>query len=492
MLSCTGELTFDLTGAGMQSFIAVFFFTGAAVLAARTAPDPLAEAQKKLRQHDLNGAYETVQSAAAQKPESTDLALALGTLDYLRGEINDSEMDFKRALRLDDKLARAWVGLGRVFEAASLREKAKTCYRNAWKANPNDPEVQRYYARTLTPPEQLKALQNYLAGAAASTASDTANPETADEVRRRAEELKWMGDRTPFALSSPLKHEEIKLSWLMANAKRVRGYSLPVRFNGGKTLHLLMDSGAGGIVLNKKAADAAGLPKITDLKCWGIGDEGDRTGYTASADTVTVGDVSFEHCPVAVSEKRFLTDEDGLIGLDVFSMFLVTVDFQKMVLKLDPLPGHKSAAPDANWQGREVAPEFSSFSPFYRIGHDILLPTSVDNAKPVLFLVDTGATDSLIDPEYARQFTGIRSEDRITMKGVSGKVQKVESAGQLIFEFGHYRQPVPGVLAIPLSRIARDSPRITGLFGVSTLTMFRLQIDYRDGLINLDYVGPKY
>jgi hypothetical protein len=249
--------------------------------------------------------------------------------------------------------------LGRVFEASSFREKARACYRNAWKANPNDSEVQRNYARTLAPPEQLTALQNYLARGEGS--NDT---ETADEIRRRVEELKWIGNHTPLALGSAMKHEEIKLSWLMFDAKRVRGFSLSVRFNGGKTLHLLMGSGAGGIILNQKAAESSGLRKITDLKFWGIGDEGDRTGYTASADNVTVGDVSFENCPVAVSDKKFLTDQDGFIGLDVFSMYLISVDFQKMILRLDPLPSHKGVTPDANWHDREVAPELSNFSPF--------------------------------------------------------------------------------------------------------------------------------
>ena len=110
----------------------------------------------------------------------------------------------------------------------------------------------------------------------------------------------------------------------------------------------------------------------------------------------------------------------------------------------------------------------------------------------MLFLVDTGSSTSLIDPEYASQFTGIRSEDFVHMKGVSGKVDKVQSAGRLLFEFAHYRQPVPGMLAIPLGRISHDSPQITGFFGATSLIDFRMQIDYRDGLMNLEYIGPKY
>jgi tetratricopeptide (TPR) repeat protein len=119
----------------------IFITAALGLLSAQTVADPLDEAQSKLKQHDLNGAYEVVQKAAAQKPESVELSSALGGLDYLRGELSDAEIEFKRALRLDDKFARAWVGLGRVFEAASFREKARACYRNAWKTNPNDAEV---------------------------------------------------------------------------------------------------------------------------------------------------------------------------------------------------------------------------------------------------------------------------------------------------------------------------------------------------------------
>ena len=116
----------------------------------------------------------------------------------------------------------------------------------------------------------------------------------------------------------------------------------------------------------------------------------------------------------------------------------------------------------------------------------------MNDAPPVLFVVDTGSSSSLIDPDYAARFTGVRSEDLMSVKGVSGKVNKVQSTGYLTFQFAHYRQRVPGVLAVPLTKMGHDSPRITGIFGVTTLANFRMQINYRDGLMNLEYVGPKY
>jgi predicted aspartyl protease len=255
----------------------------------------------------------------------------------------------------------------------------------------------------------------------------------------------------------------------------------------------LMDTGAGGIVLNRKAAEAAGLVKISDRKFGGIGDEGDRTGYTALAEKVKIGDVEFSNCPIGVTEKKFLTDEDGLIGTDVFSHFLVTLDFQQMVVKLDPLPRHQApGANDSFWEDREVAPEFKEFTPFFRYHHDILLVTRVNDSKPVLFLIDTGSTNTLIDPDFAHEFTKVRSEDLVKMKGLSGKVDKVQTADAVKLEFGHYRQPYRDVLSIPLTKFNEDGPQMTGILGVPTLIQFRMQIDYRDGLINLIYIGPKW
>ncbi len=413
----------------------------------------MTQAQTKLAAHDLSGAWDLLHAAVERNPEAPELATALGFIDYRRGEIADAEMEFKRAIRLNDKFGRAWLGLGRVFEAGSLREKAKICYQRAWHDNPGDPEIQRYYVRTLAPAARLAALESYQAGANGRD-DPNADSEIRDSVRRQIEELKWAGNRKLFAVSA-MDPAEIKLSWIMYDAKRIRGFALPVSINGGKTLHLMMDTGAGGILLFRKAAEAAGLPKISDLKFGGIGDEGDRSGQMVFAESVRIGDVSFANCPLAVSDRKGVADEDGLVGPNLFAMFLVTIDLQKMLLKLDPMPPRKSAAAkDEAWQDRELAPEFQDYTQFWQAGHHILLPVRVNDARQVLFLIDTGSATSFIDPDYARQFTDVRSEERVTVKGVSGKVNNVQSSGRLTFEFSHYRQRVPGVLAVPLTKFA--------------------------------------
>jgi predicted aspartyl protease len=447
--------------------------------------EALKQAQQLMRANDLNAAYEIVRKTAAQGPASPILLAALGKIDYLRGEIPAAEMEFKKALQLDDKTGIAWLGLGRVLEAASFRKQAKICYQKAFHWLPDDPEIRRYYARTLEPEDQLKQLEALLDQGKEDDAGNL------DDLKQAVKRLKWVAGRKLFSLTSPNQHTEVKLSYLMYDARRASGFSLPVSLNGGKTVHLLMDTGAGGILLNRKAAEAAGLPKIADLTFSGVGDEGDRIGYTAFANTIKIGGVELANCPIGVSEKKFLADEDGLIGTDVFSQFLVSIDFQKSVVKLDPLPGHKTGSADSIWEDREVAPEFKGFTPFFRANHFILLSTRVNDSRPVLFLVDTGASHTLIDPAFAHEFTKIRGEDLVKMKGLSGKVDNVKSADFVTLQFSSYRQPFHDVLAIPLAKTSLDSPQMTGVLGIPTLSQFRIQIDYRDGLINFDYAGQR-
>jgi len=463
----------------------------AALLPAQTPPsnpiDALNEAQRRIKQHDLDGAYDVVRKAASQGPDSPILLAALGDIDYRRGEIAAAEMEFKKALRIEEKTGRAWLGLGKVFEAASLRRQAKICYTKAFQVDPEDSEIRRYYARTRTQEEQLAQYEKLLESGARDL-----DAEDIDRLKSRVAQPKWVGSRETFILASAYEHTEVKLNYLMYDAHRIRGFSLPVSLNGGKTVRLLMDTGASGILLNRRAAEAAGLPRISDIKFSGIGDEGDRSGYMAFAEKLKIGGVEFNNCPIEVTERKFLTDEDGLIGANVLSHFLVSIDFQKMVVSLDPLPKHEKGSSDSYWEDRETAPEFKQFTPFFRVGHDILLSTRVNDSKPVLFLVDTGSTSTLIDPAFAREFTKVHGEDLVKMKGLSGKVDKVQSADAVKLEFGHYRQPYRDVLAIPLRKVNRDNPQMTGILGVPTLVQFRMQIDYRDGLVNLEYIGPKW
>jgi predicted aspartyl protease len=464
----------------------MILFLGA-LLRAQSPSAELLDVQRKLKNDDLAGALEVVQKAVSDAPDLAAARLMLAMVDYRRGEIAAAEMDFKKAIQLDDKSGRAWLGLGHVFESASFYKKAQVCYRRAHQLDPDDPDILRAWSSTLKRSERIAVLEKYL-----SVVGDGQDADRLQGVRSAIETYRAVGDRKLSRLASGEEGARLKLVMLLDGPRRLRGYGLPVSINGSKPLKLMIDTGASGILINSRAAEKAGLQRIAAMKFGGVGDSGLQDGYRALAENVRVGGVEFQDCLLDVSDKKAVADEDGLIGMDMFSHFLVTLDFYKQELRLDPLPLHQAKAAEGEPEDREIPPELKSFSTVFRFGHGLLIPTKVSDSKLVLFLIDTGAGKTLISPDFARQVTKVRGEDLIRMKGLSGNVKNVYTADRAVLEFGGYKQNNFDVIAFDLSRISKSfGTEVSGILGFPVLQMFVMKIDYRDGLVHFDYQGPR-
>jgi predicted aspartyl protease len=138
-------------------------------------------------------------------------------------------------------------------------------------------------------------------------------------------------------LSTAVKSTQTDLLPIMHDARNSSGFGSPVKVNGTSST-LLLDTGAGGILISKRIADKAGIHKIMDNKVGGIGDAGEQAGYLGYANSIKIGDLEFQDCYVQVLDKRFSDSEDGLLGADVFSDFLVDLDFPNHQVRLSQLP----------------------------------------------------------------------------------------------------------------------------------------------------------
>ena len=79
---------------------------------------------------------------------------------------------------------------------------------------------------------------------------------------------------------------------LLRDPSHLRGYGLEVDFGETKS-KLLLDTGAGGIVINRRIAEKAGLKQISATTMGGIGDKGEAQGYIALAASIKVGGLNF-------------------------------------------------------------------------------------------------------------------------------------------------------------------------------------------------------
>jgi len=172
--------------------------------------------------------------------------------------------------------------------------------------------------------------------------------------------------------------------------------------------------------------------------------------------------------------------EDGLIGSDVFSEFLVTLDFGGGKLRLDPLPGYR---PGDELQDRVESPEMRDAARVFRFGHMLLLPVRV-GSREGLFLLDTGAARTMMSYDLAAEVSKLNHDDKTSIGGLSGKVGDVYQTGNVMLEFAGFAQKNLAMTAIDTWEIShRLGTEMSGFLGLPVLDLFTLTIDYRDGLV---------
>jgi tetratricopeptide (TPR) repeat protein len=437
-----------------------------------------------LKQDKVAEALEAAKVAVATLPENPMLHTVLGEIYFRKGWIPEADEEFRKAIKLDAKVARAWLGLGRVAMLMSKHKTAKEYFERAQDLDSEDPDVVEHWAGTLKSVEkEVEALEKYLKLAPYRDAEDL------EATRSHIEIHKQLGDRKLFVLASEYASSEIPLEWLVYDVKRAKGFGIKVSVNGGKPKTLLLDTGASGIMLGRKHAEKLGVKRLTGTKLHGVGDRGPATGYTGFVERVRIGNVEFRDCVVRVSDKNSIGDEAGILGTDVFKKFLVTVDLAKRRLRLDSLPARRDGGGEDDPYDRAIYPEMKHFTPVYVYGHHLLITTKVGDAPPALFNIDTGASTNFISVDLAKSVAKVHDDRRFQVKGISGLVKDVYSADRLVWQFARFRQENRNVLSFDFSKLNKKLElELSGALGMPLLAVFqKFVINYRDGLVDFDY-----
>lgn len=528
--------------------------SSSANIASASTTSPLADALTLYRKGDLDGAVQKYKQTLLDDPKSPDayaglirtylkmkdverasqaatkalevadsppVRVAVGEVYFRQGRIGDAETEFRNVLKSGQPDPRAYLGLARVYWSISLHKSGWTLIEKAHELDPADSEIRRAWMLKLNTKDRIKFLQEYLAG------ENNDNEETRAGMRHYLEflEARATDSRGACRLVSKSTTTETPLVRLLEDPVHLRGYGLTVEVNGRKT-KLMLDTGAPGIVINRTLAEKAHVTRLADLDIGGVGDKGEKSAYRALADSLRVGGLEFQNCAVEVLEKRSVVGEDGLIGGDVFSSFLVDIDFPNEKLRLKQLPrppDHSQSSPlklhsdegddwetdvpggegisisspasdapprDFGPRDRYIAPEMQSYTRVFRFGHLLLVPTTIGGAPGKLFLLDSGAFNNHITPAAAREVTKVRNSDTI-VHGLSGSVNKVYSADKAVLEFGRLKQENQDLLTFDLTGISdRVGTEISGTLGFGVLRMLDVKIDYRDGLVDFEY-DPK-
>lgn len=477
-----------------------------------------------LKQKRVQQAHEIISKGLALA-DSPTIRVAEGEVLFREGKLPEAESEWLAVINSGHEYARAHLGLARVSAAATQYKQAKTEIDEAHRLDPSDPDVQFYWIRSLEPTEQVAYLENHLSRESQAGAEEQAKERTYLETLKA--QLKGPSHNCRLA-TVPDSPEADLLTLNQERPNQIRGYGLAAVLNGQES-KLLLDTGAHGITIDRKIAQRAGLTKLSDMTVGGFGDQRKSNGYISIANSVRIGVLHFQNCPVVVVDKRSVLGEDGFIGADVFQEFLIDLDFPAKKLRLGKLP-HRleedSALVNQRTDAREldsdgsdplskksdtnavstardggispytsatkrVFPTDSSFSftPVFRFGHMLLIPTEVgDTTATRLFLVDTGSPRNMFSVNAVREITKVRGNPRMTVRGLSGSVNKVYGAEKTALYFGHVQQYAENQVALDLESISEDiGTEVSGVLGVFGFRVLDVTIDYRDGLVGFDF-----
>lgn len=483
-----------------------------------------------LKQKNVDKAAQAAEEGLAQV-DSPPIHVAQAEVWFRQGKIHQAEAEWVKVINSGYPEARAFLGLARVRDAIAMYKSAKSMIDKARELDSYDPDIREEWIGTLSRVERIKYLEASLAG------ENNWDAEERDNVASYLMFLKARAKQkpSPCHLVSKVKATETTLVRLLDDPQHLRGYGLSVLLNGHKS-SLMLDTGANGILVKRSLAERAGISKITETKVEGIGNKGRRDAYIGVVDSIKVGDLEFQNCPIEVMESRSVAGEDGLIGSDVFEDFLVDIDFPKEKLKLSELPKRpgepvgqlalkngddddsdedaaRPESPDTKMfdskaadskaahaktssiglRDRYIAPEMKDYTPVFRFGHDLLVPTSIGKVPYKLFLIDTGAFMNAISPCAAREVTKVHGDSDTIIEGISGRVNQVYSANKAVLQFGHLKQENQDMTAFDTKDLSDNAgTEISGFLGFSMLYMLDIKIDYRDALVDFQFDKKRF
>lgn len=253
--------------------------------------------------------------------------------------------------------------------------------------------------------------------------------------------------------------------------RRVRSGHLLVRplVNGGDAGWFILDSGAGAMVIDQKAADKLGMPALGEIVAVGVAGSTKarfRQGRTFELGPLTITGTRYLELDLGFLTQAFGVPVAGICGRDFFARAAVEIDItNESVAVHDPA---RFRLEGAAWQ--ELF--FSSRNPAVR--------ARFEGGHEGLFKLDTGSdgTVSLHAPAVARLKLLDGRETRESRSGGVGGSAASRQGKLAWFELAGRRFENPEVEFAGTGTGAFSDVYTTGNIGAGFLRAFRIVFDY--------------
>ena len=435
-----------------------------------------------LKQRKNLEAYDHAARIVAREPDSARAHALLGAALLGSGDFHLSVEEFRTALTFRDDEAMAVAGLAMVDFYENRLQQSLAGLRRASYLDPSEPDyiynLGQVAARSERYAEAANAYEQFLRIAPKTDADRRAR------IRGLIDFLRYLGtQRDLMAVGGP---GSVTFPFELTNNRAI----VRVRVNGGKeTLRFVIDTGAGMCVLSTRAAERVGLkPVARGGLARAVGGEGRFEIVYGFLQSLSLGDSRLERVPVYI--RQFHNEQepvDGYIGLSVLGKYMTVVDYGARKLQLLRDEESRRAETAAASPTAVEVPIRTTSSGFW--SGEV---TFEGLEKPVNFIVDTGASISVVSQALAARadLGRFARGNLIRVYGAAGLAENIQTLLLPNVALGPYawKNVYAAVLDMePINETAGFEQ--TGIIGGNILSRYRVTFDFTRGLIRLQPTG---
>jgi predicted aspartyl protease/cytochrome c-type biogenesis protein CcmH/NrfG len=431
------------------------------------------------KKRSLQDAYDHAARVVAIDPLSARAHALLGAVVLASGDFRLSVEEFRTALSLKEDEALAIAGLAMVDFYENRASVSLTGLRRAVFIDPNEPDfvfnLAQASARTENYKEAADAYERFLAIAPKTDADRRAR------IRGLIDFLRYLGQQSSLYVVGGAPRTEVPFQ-----APDNRPLFL-VHVNGEKEpLRFVLDTGSGMSVVSQETARRLGLKEVArGGMARAVGGGGRFDIVYGFLQSLEIGDVRITNVPVYI--RRFFNDKthvDGYIGLSLISKYVTTVDYGTRTLTLSRQRPSASAAAAAATQGIEI-PLRTTSAGF--LSGEVQIESV---AKPLNFIIDTGATVSVVSENLAEREDLVErfaQNIRLQIFGSAGVADNVTMLMLPRVAFGAYARERLSAAVLDMEPINETAGfEQTGIVGGNFLRHFRLIFDFQKGVMRLE------
>jgi tetratricopeptide (TPR) repeat protein len=402
-------------------------------------------------------AFEEARRFADSKPGDPVLEAALGEALMRGGRLQEADSVLAAQASLERPDPRGLLTLG-LLRAAQGRSEGRELVERALSLAPDDRYVLFWASGAAsTRAAAVDRLERYLA------ISEGDDPDRIEAARGKVRLYRALGERPLWLGVERPERMEMPLRLIRGDRGRTLGYGVDAVIGEGRAITLLLDSGSPGLFVGEKALKRMGFEPLAEETLFGGGGDRRHRAVRGTVASVEIGGLKFADCLLTASpDLDRIGFYQGILGLNVFDGYRLTLDLIRLRLLLDREPPEEAA------------------EPYWNVGGQILVAAGDTRGNDGLFLLDTGATRSVVSHGFARSSGAPTREVAAPARGYGGPMQGTLAVRGLTLRFQGIPTPSSTLHALDLSLQSRlGGVELSGFLGLDLLGGRTLILDSR-------------